>query len=60
MLELLNISDVAKRLKVSETTIRRLIASGKLRSFRVGDLIRIREQDLIEYVEQQLHGGKTA
>ena len=59
MPELLNISETAKRLKVSETTIRRLIANGKIKSFRVGDLIRIREVDLVEFVEQQLQ-GKTA
>ena len=59
MPELLNIPEAAKRLKVSATTIRRLVLAGKIKSFRVGDLIRIREVDLVEFVEQQLQ-GKTA
>ena len=49
-----------RRLKVSETTIRRLITANKLKSFRIGDLIRIREVDLVDFIEQQLHVGEIA
>lgn len=41
-----SIKDAARRLGVSEQTIRRLIDAGKIRSFRVGVQVRIRESEL--------------
>ena len=43
----LSISEVAKRLGVSEKTVRRKIASGELPAHRVGKLIRVGERDLL-------------
>ena len=48
---LLKIADVAKRLAVSVTTVRRLIAAGKLQTVRIGRALRIRPDDLEAYIE---------
>jgi excisionase family DNA binding protein len=43
----LSVAEVAKRLDVSEKTVRRKIASGELPAHRVGRLIRIGERGLL-------------
>ena len=48
---LLKIADVAERLAVSVTTVRRLIAAGKLQTVRIGRALRIRPDDLETYIE---------
>ncbi len=50
--------DAARRLNVSVTTVRRLVKSGALPSFRVGRLIRIDESDLNTWKKRG--GGKAA
>lgn len=47
---LLDVADVAARLRVCSRTVRRLIASGALRAHRVGRLIRISEEDLQRFL----------
>lgn len=47
---LLDVADVAARLRVCSRTVRRLIAAGALRAHRVGRLIRISEEDLQRYL----------
>jgi len=42
----LTVHEVAGRLRVSEPTIRRWIAAGRLPAIRVGRLLRIKESDL--------------
>lgn len=54
------IRDVAERLKVSETSVRRMIKAGDLPSIRVGGgrgLLRVTEEDLRLYVEMNRNAG---
>ena len=46
----LSVAEVAKRLGVSEKTVRRKIASGDLPAHRVGKLLRVSERILTAYV----------
>ncbi len=54
-MNLLTVPEVADTLKVSESTVRRLIKSGVLAAYRVGDRgqLRIEARDLEAYVESQ-------
>jgi excisionase family DNA binding protein len=46
-------SEAAKVLNVAEKTIRALIRNGELKSYRVGRLLRIRSEDLEQYVTRE-------
>lgn len=48
---LLTVHDVARYCQVHEATIRRHIASGRLRSVHVGRAVRVREEDLELYLK---------
>ena len=52
-MKLLTIQDIGDTLKVSEKTVRRLITSGHLIAYKVGDRgqLRIKQSDLEEYIE---------
>ncbi|WP_375757408.1 helix-turn-helix domain-containing protein [Corallococcus exercitus] len=54
-MKLLTIPEVAEAMKVSEKTVRRLIKSGDLPAFKVGERgqLRVEEQELERYVESQ-------
>lgn len=54
---LLRIEDVAARLAVSRSMAWRLVASGDLRSIRIGGAIRIRPADLEAFIANQKHEG---
>jgi excisionase family DNA binding protein len=41
-----NVTEAADRLRVHPVTVRRLVDKGQLRAARIGDLLRIREEDL--------------
>lgn len=67
---MLDIEEVAERLKVSESTIRSLVRSGKLRAYRIGGKrgrLRFKEEDLDAYIDSTLvqpgdeadEGGKS-
>lgn len=47
------VAEVAKRLRVSNMTVYRLVKSGQLPAVRVGRGYRIREADLQRYVESR-------
>jgi excisionase family DNA binding protein len=47
---LLSVPDVAERLSCSERLVRNLINRGQLPYHRIGDLIRITEDDLQRYL----------
>jgi len=49
-LRLLRIEEVAQRLAVSRSMAWKLIAVGHLRSVRIGRAVRVRPQDLEDYV----------
>lgn len=48
----LSVSDIAKILNVSTKTVRLLVKSGDLHCIRVGRLIRIPKDKLIDYINQ--------
>ena len=45
------VSEVARQLRVSNMTVYRLVKAGELPAIRVGRGYRIREQDLLHYLE---------
>jgi excisionase family DNA binding protein len=47
----LKIPEVARRLDVSEPTVRRMVKNGKLTSVFIGGAYRVNEKDLEEYLE---------
>lgn len=47
---MLDVAEVAERLRVGSRTVRRLIAAGALPAHRIGRLIRIGEEDLRHYL----------
>ena len=47
---LLRIEEIAQRLAISRSMAWKLIAHGQLRSVRIGRAVRVRPQDLDEYV----------
>jgi excisionase family DNA binding protein len=49
--QLLDVPAVARRLDVSEKTVRRLIARGELRAHRIGRLLRISEEELRRLID---------
>lgn len=50
--QLLTVTDVATRLSVSVSMTYRLIASGKISSFRIGGRIRISEEQLARFLKE--------
>jgi excisionase family DNA binding protein len=57
----LSLEDVAKMLKVSERTVQREVAAGKLKAFRVGRSLRFRLEAVEEYMRlQEVLPGKEA
>lgn len=53
-----SIKEAAKRLAVSETTVRKYIKLGKLRAHRIGRVWRISESAATEFLET--NGGQDA
>lgn len=54
---MLDIEEVAEKLRVSESTIRGLVRSGKLRAYRIGGKrgrLRFKEEDLTAYIDSTL------
>jgi excisionase family DNA binding protein len=50
---LLTVAEVAKRLRVSNMTVYRLVNSGQLPASRVGRGYRIREDDVHKYLDDR-------
>ena len=50
-LDLLDIKEVAARLRVSKSTVRRLIGSGKLEAVKIGVLVRVDPAAVLAYKE---------
>jgi excisionase family DNA binding protein len=49
--QLLDIPAVARRLDVCDKTVRRLIARGELRAHRIGRLLRVSEEELRRFID---------
>ena len=49
---LLRIDQVQKRLQISRTTIHRLIAQGRLNTVYIGSSVRVRESDLLQFIDE--------
>ena len=61
MTDYLKIPEVARRLDVSEPTVRRMVKGGKLPSVFIGGAYRVSEKDLEEYLENaKVTPGKAA
>jgi excisionase family DNA binding protein len=54
--EILTIREVAEFLKVTERTIYRLVAEGKIPSFKVGGSWRFQRVDLVQWMNEQASG----
>jgi len=46
------IEEAAEILKIKPRTVRSWIDSGKIKSFHIGDLVRIHEDDLQAFIDQ--------
>lgn len=44
-----SVEDLAERWGVHKTTVARMVSAGKLNGFRVGNLWRFREEDIMKY-----------
>ena len=55
-MNMLTLHEVAKAMKVSESTVRRWVRAGALIAYKVGQRgqLRIREEDLEEYLESRV------
>ncbi len=54
---LLRGEEVAEQLQISIALAYRLMQKGKIRSVRIGRLVRVRQHDLDRFIEQQTSGG---
>ena len=50
--KLLSLKEVAEYMKVHEVTVRRWVKENRIKSLRVGKLIRFREQDVEDWMER--------
>jgi len=55
----LTIRDLCERLQCSRTTAWRLISERGLRAVRCGGLLRVRESDLLAWIEQHTQGSDS-
>lgn len=54
--QLLTIKEAARILRVHQNTVKKLIATGKLPSFKIERVIRISQDDLKQYMEESRRG----
>ena len=50
----LTIRDIAKRLDMGESSVRREVKAGRLKAYRFGKIIKVSEADFLEYRESCL------
>ncbi len=48
------IKEVAADLRITESTVYKLIQSGRLKAFRIGNRLRIRQEDLDKFKEEAI------
>jgi len=56
--QLLTLRQVADRLQVSMSTVRRLVDAGELRTVRIGRNLRVRPEDLKAYIDANVETPK--
>ena len=54
---LLRIDEAAEVLQVSDSTMRRLVRDGDLRVVRIGRALRVRPEDLDDFIRDHLSNG---
>ncbi|MEN3039821.1 MAG: helix-turn-helix domain-containing protein, partial [Candidatus Kryptonium sp.] len=59
-MKLYKISEVAKLFNVSKMTVKKWIKEGKLRVVRIGNVVRVEEKDLFDFIESQKINVKSA
>lgn len=52
---MLTIKDVAEMLNISQTTIRRLVALKRIKSYKVGGQIRFNKEDVYSYPKSNVN-----
>ena len=57
MLSLMKIEDVAQKLQVSKSSVRRLITNGELPAVRIGKSVRIRSDDWDQFMAKLMTDG---
>ena len=57
-MELFTLGEVAKKLKVSRTTLWRLRSAGYIRSIELGGITRIRQADLDRFISEESKKGR--
>lgn len=57
-LSFLDLSEVAKMLRVSRITVYRMVAKRLLSVYRIGRRMRFRKDDVLSFVEQNRYGSK--
>jgi len=58
MTEIYTPEEVAKKLKVSEQTIRRYLREEKIEGFKIGNNWRIKEQSFLKFIDNQTSSNK--
>lgn len=53
MPEIYSVSEVAEILKINKATCRNYIRDGKIKSFKVGNRIRVKQPDLLDFMKKQ-------
>ena len=53
MPEILTVKELCEFLKVSESTIRRAISDGSLKSFKAGKNVRIEKESVMEWLKEK-------
>ena len=59
-INLLRLPEVAERLQVSMPTVRRMVKDGRIKSIRVGRVIRVRPIDLESYIQTSIKAAGQA
>jgi len=53
------VKEVAADLRITESTVYKLIQSGRLKAFRIGNRLRIKELDLDQFKEEAIETLRT-
>lgn len=51
---LVNVAEASKKLRVSQTTVRLMIKTGKLPALKIGGVVRIREEVLMQVLDGRI------